>query len=227
MSNFTAWLAVHMALLPNGKVLAYDSMGDNATESYPVQDHTRATVWDPATGSQTPVNVRVDPEKCQSHGQCYALAPELFVADDQSRHMVHDGAAESELRAHAVRSGMLRLRDQYARATWGGAVTPIVRVIGAVREPELALVSTASMNDYPVPEADIAASALGPLEVRVAGQRVPRWASLKARVVFQYLLVHQDRPTRRDVLMAQREMAFWNPFYFEFKRLAYEAVGAG
>jgi CubicO group peptidase (beta-lactamase class C family) len=29
------------------------------------------------------------------------------------------------------------------------------------------------------------------------------------------------------VLMAQRELGFWNPFYFEFKRLAYEAVGAG
>ena len=28
------------------------------------------------------------------------------------------------------------------------------------------------------------------------------------------------------VLMAQRQMGFWNPFYFEFKRLAYEAVGA-
>ena len=27
------------------------------------------------------------------------------------------------------------------------------------------------------------------------------------------------------VLMAQREMAFWNPFFFEFKRLACEAVG--
>lgn len=52
------------------------------------------------------------------------------------------------------------------------------------------------------PEADIVASALGPLEVRVAGRRVPRWNSLKARAVFQYLLVHQDRPTRRDVLMA-------------------------
>ena len=50
-------VGVHVALLPNGKVLAYDSVGDNATESYPVQDHTRATVWDPATGSQTPVNV--------------------------------------------------------------------------------------------------------------------------------------------------------------------------
>ena len=45
-------------------------------------------------------------------------------------------------------------------------------------------------------------SALGPLEVHVAGRRVPRWTSLKARAVFQYLLIHQDRPTRRDVLMS-------------------------
>ena len=39
-------VGVHVALLPNGKVLAYDSVGDNATETYPVHDHTRATVWD-------------------------------------------------------------------------------------------------------------------------------------------------------------------------------------
>src|SRR3954468_1223039 len=50
-------VGVHVALLPNGKVLAYDSIGDHATETYPVQDHTRATVWDPATGTQTAVNV--------------------------------------------------------------------------------------------------------------------------------------------------------------------------
>jgi DNA-binding SARP family transcriptional activator len=54
----------------------------------------------------------------------------------------------------------------------------------------------------PVAQADVAAHALGPLEVRVGGHLVPRWNSLKARAVFQYLLVHQDRPTRRDVLMA-------------------------
>lgn len=53
-----------------------------------------------------------------------------------------------------------------------------------------------------IPQADIAALALGPLEVHVAGRPVPRWNSMKARAVFQYLLVHQDRPTRRDVLMA-------------------------
>src|SRR6185295_15436417 len=28
---------IHEALLANGKVLAYDSIGDNATETYPVQ----------------------------------------------------------------------------------------------------------------------------------------------------------------------------------------------
>ena len=56
--DFAAWLfsvGVHVALMPNGKVLAYDSVGDNATETYPVHDHTRATLWDPATGTQTPV----------------------------------------------------------------------------------------------------------------------------------------------------------------------------
>ena len=55
--------------------------------------------------------------------------------------------------------------------------------------------------EEPEPAADIAALALGPLEVRVAGQRVLKWNSLKARAVFQYLLIHQDRPIRRDVLM--------------------------
>ena len=50
-------VGVHVALLPDGKVLAYDSVGDHATETYPVHDHTRATVWDPATGAHTDVRV--------------------------------------------------------------------------------------------------------------------------------------------------------------------------
>jgi DNA-binding SARP family transcriptional activator len=50
-------------------------------------------------------------------------------------------------------------------------------------------------------EADIAALILGPLELDVAGRRVLRWNSLKARAVFQYLLVNHGRPVRRDVLM--------------------------
>jgi len=51
------------------------------------------------------------------------------------------------------------------------------------------------------PGADVSALLLGPLELTVAGRRVVRWNSLKARAVFQYLLIHHDRPVRRDVLM--------------------------
>lgn len=58
--------------------------------------------------------------------------------------------------------------------------------------------STASPEAY---DADIAARVLGPLELTVAGMRVLRWSSLKARAVFQYLLIHQGRPVRREVLM--------------------------
>lgn len=48
---------------------------------------------------------------------------------------------------------------------------------------------------------DIAAHILGPLELSVAGVRVLRWSSLKARAIFQYLLIHRGRPVRREVLM--------------------------
>ena len=72
-------VGVHVALLPNGKVLAYDSIGDNATETYPVQDHTRATVWDPATGTQTPVNVDTGYNVFCS-GLAHLLDGRLFIA---------------------------------------------------------------------------------------------------------------------------------------------------
>ena len=40
---------------------------------------------------------------------------ELLVTDDALRHLVHDTAAESNLREHAVKSGMVRLRDDGLR----------------------------------------------------------------------------------------------------------------
>ena len=43
-------VGIHVALLPNGKVLAWDSVGDAATETFPVHNFTRATVYDPITG---------------------------------------------------------------------------------------------------------------------------------------------------------------------------------
>jgi SARP family transcriptional regulator, regulator of embCAB operon len=48
---------------------------------------------------------------------------------------------------------------------------------------------------------DISTLMLGPLELSVAGRRVRKWNSLKARSVFQYLLINHGRPVPRDVLM--------------------------
>jgi hypothetical protein len=48
-------VGVSAALLPDGDVLAFDSVGDHGGEAYPVQTFTRATVFDPTTGSQTNV----------------------------------------------------------------------------------------------------------------------------------------------------------------------------
>ncbi|MDQ4122311.1 MAG: DUF1929 domain-containing protein [Acidobacteriota bacterium] len=42
---------IHAAVLPNGRVLMWDSVGDLPVEHYPVHNTTRAIVWDPATGN--------------------------------------------------------------------------------------------------------------------------------------------------------------------------------
>ena len=48
---------IFAALLPNGKVLIWDSVGDKAAETYDDQSFTRAAVYDPATGTSKSVNV--------------------------------------------------------------------------------------------------------------------------------------------------------------------------
>jgi hypothetical protein len=44
----TEVVPVFTAVLPNGKVLIWDSVGDNPTESYPDHSFTRVMVWNPA-----------------------------------------------------------------------------------------------------------------------------------------------------------------------------------
>lgn len=46
-----------------------------------------------------PMRVRVNPEKCQGHGRCYALAPDLFELDDYGMSTVTgDGTVRVESR---------------------------------------------------------------------------------------------------------------------------------
>jgi ferredoxin len=48
------------------------------------------------------VRVRVDPDKCQGHNRCYALAPELFDVDDYGQAVViGDGEVPAELEEKA------------------------------------------------------------------------------------------------------------------------------
>jgi DNA-binding SARP family transcriptional activator len=69
------------------------------------------------------------------------------------------------------------------------AALPIIGIEhGAVQQPA-------------IPGAEVAACVLGPLDLTVAGHRVLRWNSLKARTVFQYLVVQIGRPVRREALM--------------------------
>jgi DNA-binding SARP family transcriptional activator len=86
----------------------------------------------------------------------------------------------------------------------GQAHGPPSRPAGAARPASAGAARPASAGTAgpaAAADADIAARVLGPLELTVAGVRVPRWSSLKARAVFQYLLLHHDRPVRREVLM--------------------------
>lgn len=54
----TPLVPVFQAVLPNGKVLAWDSVGDNAVESYPDHTFTRAMVWNPADNTYKRVDVQ-------------------------------------------------------------------------------------------------------------------------------------------------------------------------
>lgn len=50
-------LGIHVALLPNGNVLAYDSSTEQSPDVELVHDKTRVTMWDPVTGSHQAVHV--------------------------------------------------------------------------------------------------------------------------------------------------------------------------
>ena len=54
----TPVVPVFQAVLPNGKVLIWDSVGDNPAESYPDHSFTRAMVWNPADNTHKRVDLQ-------------------------------------------------------------------------------------------------------------------------------------------------------------------------
>jgi DNA-binding SARP family transcriptional activator len=122
----------------------------------------------------------------------------------------HITMAEEEAGALAVSSapsdGKRRRRRWWAPTPGrAGPAETIAQVTPAgpapVAVPPVIGVEPASAEPAAVPGAEVAACVLGPLDLTVAGHRVVRWNSLKARTVFQYLVVQIGRPVRREALM--------------------------
>jgi hypothetical protein len=114
-------VGVHVALLPNGKVLAYDSVGDNATESYPVQNFSRATVWDPATGAQTSVNVDTGFNIFCS-GLAHLMDGSIFIAGGNKDQQLN-GIVQTHLFNPTTNSWSLG--PNMAAGRWYPSVTPL------------------------------------------------------------------------------------------------------
>lgn len=135
-----AWpvVGMHVALLPNGNVLAYDSIGDNATETYPVQNTTRATVWDPATGSQTPATVDTGFNIFCS-GLAHLIDGRLFLAGG-NKDQALNGIVQTHLFNPATNSWSLG--PNMAAGRWYPTVTPLTNgemliTSGRVNTPEV------------------------------------------------------------------------------------------
>jgi DNA-binding SARP family transcriptional activator len=119
---------------------------------------------------------------------------------------LESAARAQRLAAQQVQEGIDALRASWQRQ----AGTPATNVPGALaearpsprREPLAADAGPGpSARPSAVSEAEVAARVLGPLDLTVGGRRVLRWNSLKARTVFQYLVIQMGRPVRREVLM--------------------------
>ena len=157
-------VGVHVALLPNGKVLAYDSVGDNATETYPVHNFTRATVFDPQTGTQTPVTVNTGWNIFCS-GLAHLVNGDVFAAggnkDSQLNGIRKTHTFNPQTNTWTVGADMVYerwypsvtgLRNGEMLITEGGPDTPEVRMTsGALRT-----LSTASLNMSLYPWIDVA-----------------------------------------------------------------------
>jgi DNA-binding SARP family transcriptional activator len=116
-----------------------------------------------------------------------------------AEHRIRGDRLEAECRAHRAAERELRPVVDAMLVSWQAALDPCAEP-GSERLSDVspaASVAPAGRESRP----DVEVGVLGPLEVAIHGQRVDRWDSLKARSIFQYLVVHADQPVRREVLM--------------------------
>lgn len=119
----TAWpvVGVHTALLPNGNVLSFDSIGDRATENYNTHDRTRASVWNPVTGTHTPVDVTTG-YNIFCAGLAHLPGGEVFLAGGNKDNQLN-GIVQTHLFDPTSQTWSLGSNMAYER--WYPTVTPL------------------------------------------------------------------------------------------------------
>ncbi len=122
-SNLESWpvVPVFVSLLNDGRVLAFDSVGDRPTESYQTHNFTRATIWDPTTNQFS--DARVDTG--------YNLFCSGFASLPDGRLFVAGGNANSRLSGLRQTHLFSPLNNSWERELdmqsprWYPAVTPL------------------------------------------------------------------------------------------------------
>jgi Domain of unknown function (DUF1929) len=114
-------VGIHVALLTNGKVLAYDSINDEPSEHSEVHNTTRATVWDPGTGTFTPANVMTGYNVFCS-GLAHLPDGSLFLAGGNKNNVL-DGIRETHVFDANGNRWTLGPKMQLER--WYPSVTPL------------------------------------------------------------------------------------------------------
>jgi DNA-binding SARP family transcriptional activator len=122
------------------------------------------------------------------HELCAAAAEHRRTAD----------RLEAGSRAHVAAELELRPVAEAVLASWRTALE-----VSADPEPPR---PPAAPPASPAPRPDVEVRTLGSLEVTIRGHRVERWGSMRARAIFQYVVLHAERPVRREVLME----TFWS-----------------
>lgn len=132
--------------------------------------------------------------------QEFADAAQLLARDRQSAYPEKIAATLETVTDLCVSAAdHMRLASELAEAAAGherAAQELRQRILGQLND-RLGLRDT-ERSDAVV---QVAALVLGPFEVNVGGKRVQGWGGQKNRALFQYLLLHPDRPVHREVLM--------------------------
>jgi DNA-binding SARP family transcriptional activator len=116
----------------------------------------------------------------------------IMAAQDEAAPLTVSAAQRAEGR---------RGRRWWLRGPGSAAEKAGTRAARAAPAPPVTGAGPVPLQQSAIPDAEVAACVLGPLALTVAGHRILRWNSLKARTVFEYLVVQIGRPVRREVLM--------------------------